>query len=206
MKKSFMAVLFAAALAAGVTAPGTIFAKPANSVNLGIGGVMQTMPHCKANLYIVEYEHMLDSKVSVLGRGSALHYHFDDGKYLEDGRPRGADIGARYYLAGDMKGFFIGGTLGYWTADWTFTHNKGRSNEYQGKGNTDSLRANLDIGARFLIGSSSVSIIPALNIGKFIESTACEYTSPASSVGISCSQQSEVDYYLFLSVMAGIAF
>jgi hypothetical protein len=105
-----------------------------------------------------------------------------------------------------MKGFFIGGTLGYWTADWTFTHNKGRSDEFLGKGNSDSIRANVDIGGRFPIGSSPVSIMPALNVGKFFSSTSCEYTAPASQVGTSCSQESEVEYYLFLAVTAGIRF
>src|SRR5574341_1108665 len=206
MKRPLMVVLFVAAVAAGVMTPGTVSAEPANSVNLGIGGVVKTMPHCRATVYIVEYEHMLGSKIAVLGRGSEVDYKFDDGEYLEKGRPRGVDVGARFYPAGGMKGFFIGGTLGYWTADWTFTHNKGRSDEFLGKGNSDSIRANVDIGGRFPIGSSSVSIMPALNVGKFFSSTSCEYTSPASQVGTSCSQESEVEYYLFLAVTAGIRF
>ena len=206
MNRPLVVVLFVAAVAAGVMTPGTVFAEPANSVNLGIGGVVQTMPHCKSTVYIVEYEHMLDSKIAILGRGSEVDYKFDDGSYLEKGRPRGLDIGARFYPAGGMKGFFIGGTLGYWTSDWTFTHAKGTSGEYLGKGNTDSIRANVDIGGRFPIASSPVSIMPALNIGKFFSSTSCEYTAPASRVGTSCSQKTEVDYYLFLSVTAGIAF
>lgn len=204
--KRLLLVLFVAAIATMVITPGTVFAEPGNSVNLGIGGVVQTMPHCNAKLYIVEYEHMLGSKLAVLGRGSEVDYKFDDGKYREQGRPRGIDVGARYYPAGGMTGFFIGGTVGYWTADWTFTDNKGRSDEFQGKGNSDSIRANVDIGGRFPIGSSSVSIMPAVNIGKFFSSTSCEYTAPASRVGTSCSQKSEVEYYIFLAVTAGIRF
>ncbi len=206
MKKTCMVVLFVAAVAAGMMTPGSVFAEPANSVNLGIGGVVQLMPHCKANVYIVEFEHMLDSKISVLARGSEVDYHGDDGKYLEDGKPRGVDVGARFYPAGGMKGFFIGGTLGYWTSDWTFIHNQGKPDEWQGKGKSDSIRAHVDIGGRFPIGSSSVSIMPAFNFGKFFPSTTCEYTSPASRVGTPCSQKSEVEYYMFLGVMAGIGF
>ena len=206
MKRPLIAALFVAAVAAGVMTPGTIFAEPANSVNLGIGGVVQTMPHCKATVYIVEYEHMLGSKIAVLGRGSEVDYKFDDGEYLEKGRPRGVDLGARFYPAGGMKGFFIGGTLGYWTADWTFTHNKGRSDEFLGKGNSDSIRANVDIGGRFPIGSSSVSIMPALNVGKFFSSTSCEYTAPASLIGTACSRDTEVQAYIFLALTVGIGF
>jgi hypothetical protein len=206
MKKPLMVVLFVAAIAARAISLGTAFAEPANSVNLGIGGVIQTMPHCKSTIYIVEYEHMLNSKIAFLGRVSQVDYKFDDGAYFEVGRPRGADIGARYYPAGGMKGFFIGGALGYWTADWTFTHNKGSSDEYLGKGNNDSIRANVDIGGRFPLGTTSVSIMPALNFGKFFSSTSCEYTAPASRVGTPCSQKTEVEYYLFLGLTAGIAF
>jgi hypothetical protein len=103
MKKPLMVVLFVAAIAAGVMSPWTACAEPANSFNLGIGGVIQTMPHCKATIYIVEYEHMLYSKTSLLGRGCQVDYKFDDGTYFEVGRPRGVDIGARYYPAVGMK-------------------------------------------------------------------------------------------------------
>ncbi len=206
MKRPLSVVLFVAAVAAGLMTPGTLFAEPANSVNLGIGGVVQTMPHCKSIVFIVEYEHLLDSKIAVLGRVSEVNYKYDSGRYLEEGKPKGIDVGARFYPAGGMKGFFIGGTVGYWMSDWTFTHYKGGSNEWQGKGDTDSIRANVDIGARFPIGSSSVSIMPALNIGRFFSSNSCEYTSPASRVGTSCSENPEVVNYLFLAVTAGMSF
>lgn len=206
MKRPFLAVLFAAAVAAGAVTPGALFAEPANSLNLGIGGVVQTMPHCRADLAIIELEHMLDPRIAILGRGSALHYKYDDSAYLEEGRPMGVDVGARYYPAGGMKGFFIGGSLGYWTADWAFTHNLGTAKEYTGKGNTESLRANVDIGARFPISSSSVSIMPAMNFGRFFSSTSCEYTAPSSRAGASCSEKTEVEYYMFLAVTAGVVF
>jgi hypothetical protein len=89
-------------------------------------------------------------------------------------------IGARYYSGGSMKGLSIGGVAGYWMTDWRFIHNRGRSNEVQGAGDSDSFRVNIDIGDRFPIGSSSFSIMPALNLGKFFSSTSCDYTAPAS--------------------------
>jgi hypothetical protein len=206
MKRIWVVILFIAVISVVIITPVIVVAEPANSINLGIGGVIQTMPHCKATVYNIEYERMLNSKIAVLGRGSQVDYKFDDGAYFEAGRPRGVDIGARYYPAGGMKGLFIGGTLGYWRADWSFTHNKGTSDEYLGKGNSDSVRAHVDIGGRFPIGSSSLSIMPALNFGKFFSSTSCEYTVPTSRVGTSCSQKTEVEYYLFLSLAAGIRF
>jgi len=206
MKRPLLFIVFVAAVAAGAMVPGTAFAEQADSVNLGIGGVVQTMPHCRALIYIAEYEHMIDPKISLLGRVSEVHYRFNDGSYMEDGRPKGVDIGARYYPGGNMEGLFISGTVGYWTTDWTFTHNAYMPNEYVGKGKNDSLRVNLDIGARLPIGSSSFSIMPALTVGKFFASSSCEYTAPEYLVGAACSQKSEVDYYMFLAVTAGIRF
>lgn len=207
MNRSCVLVLSIAMIAAGAMLPGAVFSETANSVNLGFGGVPKLMKHCDADVYIVEYEHMLsDSKFTVLGRGSEVVYRFDDGIYREEGKPRGGDVGMRYYFSGGMKGYFIGGTVGYWTSDWTFTSDKGQPTEARGTGDSDSVRANVDIGGRFPVGSSSVSIVPALNIGKFFSSTSCEYTAPASRVGTPCSQDSEVKAYVFLAVTVGIGF
>ncbi len=208
MKRPLMVVLFVVAVAAGVMTPGAVVAdEPANSVNLGVGGGFQLMPHCKGSVLFVEYERMLGSKIAVLGRGSGVHYTFDDGKYREDGRPRGIDVGVRYYTSGNgMEGFFIGGAVGYWKTDWTFTDNKGTTFESQGEGDNKSIRADIDIGGRFPIASSSVSIMPAVHFGKFFTSNSCEYTAPASRIGTPCSQTTEVDYYAFLAVLVGIKF
>ncbi len=96
--------------------------------------------------------------------------------------------------------------MGHWTSDWTFTKDEGTPNAMHGRGDTNSIRANVDIGDRLPIGSSNVSIMPALNVGRFFSSNSCEYTAPASLVGTSCSQRTEVKYYFFLAVTAGIAF
>ena len=207
MKRPLVLLLFIVSAAAGVMPPGTVFAQTSDSVNFGFGGVPGLMNHCDSNVYIFEYEHMLaDSKFTVLGRGSEVDYQFDDGIYREEGKPRGVEVGARYYFDGGMTGFFIGGTVGYWTADWTVTSDKGTVNEAQGKGDADSIRANVDMGGRFPLGSSAVSIVPALNIGKYFSSTSCEYTVPALLIGTACSQDTKVQAYIFLSVMVGIGF
>lgn len=207
MKRPVVLVLFIVFAVAGVMQPGTVRAQTSDSVNLGFGGLPRLMKHCDADVYIIEYEHMISgSQFTVLGRGSEVDYTFDDGIYREEGKPKGVEAGVRYYFTGGMKGFFIGGTVGYWTADWTFTSDKGTVNEALGKGDTDSVRANLDMGGRFPIGSSSVAIVPALNIGKFFSSTSCEYTAPALLIGTACSQDTKVDAYVFLTVMVGIGF
>jgi hypothetical protein len=206
MKRPLVLVLFVVVVAAGVMSPGTVFAESENSVNIGVGAASHILPHCTATIFLVEYERMLGSKIAVLGRGSGVHYKFDDGTYVEEGRPKGIDVGVRYYPSGGMKGFFIGGALGYWVADWTFTADKGMTFESQGKADNKSIRADVDIGGRFPIGSSTVSILPVVHIGKFFTSTSCEYTAPASRVGTPCSRDSEVDYYAFLAVLVGVGF
>ncbi len=205
MKRAFMAVLFAATLASSPFGTRAAAAEtPENSVNLGVG-MSNFLPHCKATIYMLEFEHLFTPKVSGLVRASQVHYTFDDSEHVEDGRPRGVDLGARYYPAGGMKGFYAGGSVGYWRAEWTFTHFKGTSAEFDGTGISKSLRANLDIGWRFLIGSS-VSITPSVNGGRYFSHKTCEYTAPASRVGTACTEESEVQNYAFIGVTAGFGF
>ncbi len=206
MKRPLVLFLFVVALAAGMISPGTVFAEPGNSVNLGVGAASHILPHCKATVAFVEYEHMLGPKLAVVGRGSGVDYKFDDGNYVEKGRLRGGDIGLRYYPSGGMKGLFFGGALGYWKSNWTFTDDKDKTYESQGKGDFKAIRADLDLGWRFPIGSSSVSILPEAHFGKFFKSASCEYTAPASLVGTECSKDTEISYYAFLALSVGIAF
>lgn len=203
--KKITILLFVGAVAVSMATAGPAFGESAQSINLGIG-TSNILPDCKATIYLVEYERMGGSKISILGRISQVDYKFDDGEHVEDGKPRGGDIGARHYSSGRMQGFFFGGSLGYWEADWTFTRNKGLPDQYQGEGRSNSLRANLEIGGRYPIGSSSVSIMPAFSFGRFFSSTSCEYTAPAARSGAPCNEESEVEDYAFLAVIAGIAF
>lgn len=207
MKRAYLLVLFIVAATAEVVSPEPLFAEPVNSINIGLGGVVQTMPHCRANVYLVEYERMLpDLKISVLGRGSGVDYRFDNHTYLEEGKTRGGDLGFRYYPSGEMRGFYVGGSLGYWKAHWTFSDSRGTPAQFEGKGDTTSLKANLDIGGRFPLGSSKVSIIPGLHFGRFFPSTTCENTG-GSKVGTPCTETTEVGgYYFYLFLMAGIGF
>lgn len=209
MKRSAMLALFMVVVAAaGVVSPGTVFGEPANSVNLSLGGVLRIIPHCDATVYSGEYERTLGPTISVLGRGSGVVYTFDDGTYREHGNPKGIDMGMRYYPAGGgMKGLYFGGALGYWKWDWTFTENKGRTSEKQGRGDSTAVRADVELGARFPIGSSSVAVMPALHIGKFFTSDSCEYDMPPNRAYSSCNRATEIrGGYVFLAVSVGVGF
>ncbi len=204
--KMSLAQYFIPVIIAGTIAQSAAAAEPANSVNLGFGGIVRTMPHCDANVYMVEYERLYTPTITLLGRGNKVDYKFDDGNYREDGILRGLDFGARYYPSGGMQGFFTGGSLGYWHSDWSFMHAQGRPNQYQGAARSKALRLNLDLGYRIPIEGTRVSIMPEINIGKFFSSRTCEFTSPAAMLGTPCAQKSEVNVYFFLGIAAGFAF
>ncbi len=203
MKWSFAQFLMLIVIAAAQCAWG---AEPESSVNAGVGGFIRTMPHCDAKVYILEYELAYTPKSTLLARGAGINYHFDDGRYVENGQLRGVDFGARYYTSGAMKGFYVGGTFGYWGQDWHFIQNVAQPNGWAGKATSDALRLNIDIGDRILIPGTRVSIMPQVNVGKFFSYHSCNYIAPAADVGTTCYQKSEVNYYWFLGLTAGFAF
>lgn len=203
MKESIPPLLFFAI--ATTATQGVSANEAANSINFGLGG-LNPMPHCEAKIYTIEYERRFKPSLAILGRGSVVDYTSDDEDYLEDGRLQGVDIGVRYYRAGWIQGFYTGGSLGYWKGDWTFTQNRNNPNPWEGESDSTSLRVNIDLGYRFPIQDTNISIMPEVNLGKFFSSSSCNYTAPASRVGTSCDQTSEVNYYIFAGVTVGVAF
>ncbi len=189
----------------GTVTSGASGAELADSINLGLGG-LNPMAHCNATVYLIEYEHPLTPTTSILGRGSGVNYRYNNGNYREDGRLQGLDVGARYYLDGGMQGFFVGGSLGYWKGDWTFTQYQNSPSQWQGKANSNSVRLNIELGDRIPIQGTNISIMPEANLGKFFSSRSCEVTAPSAQAGTACSQKSEVNAYLFLGVTVGLAF
>lgn len=184
--------------------PETGFTGPQNSINLGAGGMVG--PNTTASAFFIEYERLLGSRIAVFGRGGSVSYTYDDGTYVEDGDPKGFDIGVRAYPMGrgGMKGFYVGGALGYWKTDWTFTDDKGYTYEKRGKGDSSSVRADIEVGGRFNLGTETVSIMPAFHIGHFFSSSnSCTYTYGASGT---CNKDSEVGLYGFFALSVGIAF
>ncbi len=171
MKRSAAQFLIPVVLLANISSAAR--AEPANSVNLGLGGIIHTMPHCYAKVYTAEYEHLVTPTIALLGRASEVHYRFDNGQYFETGKPRGLDLGARYYPAGNMQGFYVGGTLGYWKADWSFIQYQNKPYQFNGQAQSNSARLNFDIGDRIRIGGTNFSIMPEVNFGKFFSTSSC---------------------------------
>ena len=180
-------------------------ASSAEFINLGFGG-LNPMAYCSAQVLMLEYEHPLTPTTAFLARGSGVSYRYDNGRHLEDGRLRGMDVGARYYPAGSMQGWFVGGTIGYWNQDQTFTQYESTPGQWQGKASHTSPRLNIDIGDRIPIEGSKFSIMPEVNIGKFFMSSSCEVTAPNSMIGTPCNQKPEVNYYIFVGLLVGLEF
>src|SRR5512135_2480000 len=183
---------FLALVVAGLSVPWASAAETANSINPGLGG-LNPMPHCNATIYVIEYEHSLTPTTAILARGSGVDYKFNNGNYLEDGTLRGLDIGARYYRAGAMQGFYTGASVGRWKGDWTFIQNQSSPAQWEGKARSNSVRLNFEFGDRIPVDSSKISIMPEVDLGKFFATRSCEATAPASQIGQPCDQKSEVN-------------
>jgi len=185
--------------------PGPVSAAQDNAIN--IGGLGLVGPDLSASAFIVEYERHLGSGMSVFGRVGVLDYSFDDGWYKEDGDGPGFDIGIRKYMGSNrMEGFYLGGTVGIWTTSWTYTDTDYStfSQYYSGKGDTTSLKVDLEVGGRFPLGSSPVSLMPSFHLGNFFSiDNTCTSTVVA---GADCGNESEVGFYGLLGLSVGIAF
>ena len=184
MMKKLSAAVFVMIVTAIMVFPTTGFADAKNSINLGAGGMVG--PDTSAAAFFGEYERLLGSRVAIFGRVGSVSYTYDDGYYIEDGDPKGFDIGVRAYPmgSGGMKGFYVGGAIGFWKTEWTFTDDKGYSYETRGKGNSSAIRADIEVGGRFNLGTETVSLIPAFHIGHFFgTSESCSYTYPSARVG-----------------------
>jgi hypothetical protein len=185
--------------------PGPVRAAQDNSINIGGLGVVG--PDLSASAFFVEYERHMGSGMAVFGRVGVLDYSFDDGWYKEDGDGPGFDVGIRKYMGSNsMKGFYLGGTLGIWKTSWTFTDkNYGPGSiYYSGKGDTTSLKVDLELGSRFPLGSSPVALMPSFHVGHyFTMDSTCTSTSVP---GADCGNEGEVGFYGVLGLSVGIAF
>ncbi len=190
---------------AGTPAPGVSASEPANSVNFGLAGI-NPMPDCDTTIYTIEYEHRLTPTMAIVGRGSTVDYTDDDPDFLEDGSLHGVDLGVRYYRTGQHQGFYSGGSLGYWEGDWSFIRQRNTTNPTEGNADSHAIRVNIDLGYRYPIADTNVSVMPEVNVGKFFLSSSCDYTAPASFIGSPCDQTSVVNYYIFAGVRLSIAF
>ncbi len=187
---------------AGAAAPAL-----AQDQSINFGGMGLFGPDVSASVFYAEYERMLNDNHSMFIRLGSLDYDYDDGWYEEEGDGPGVDFGIRRYASGDgMKGFFIGGTVGIWTTDWSYIDRDyaPASQYYSGEGSSTALKIDFEIGGRIPMGSGNVSFIPSFHIGSFIGiDDECNSTSVP---GADCGNESEVGFYGLLGLALGVAF
>lgn len=206
MKRKISEVLLIIVVVAGLMVPGTCFAQAKNSINLGGAGLAGV--NISASVFFLEYERLLVSKLAILGRAGAADYTYDDGTYVEKGKPQGIDVGVRVYPLEDnrMKGFFFGGSAGYWKTDTTWTDDKGKTYETRGETNSKAIRTEAEVGYRFNLGTETISLMPAAHIGHYLSTDeSCKYTS-ANRANQSCDKHSQLGFIAFFSLSLGVAF
>lgn len=204
MKSRMLARAVSVALLLGMFAlPAVATAEPANSINLMGAGLVG--PDLSASVFGLEYERLLNDSLSIMGRFANLDYKYDDDVYEEDGDGSGFDVGVRFYPGGNgMRGFFLGGNVGFWSTDWTWIDDKDTGSPSQGDGTTDSFKVEFEVGGRFPLGSETVSLMPAAHIGSFVgQDSECRQTQPTAGT---CTEESEVGFYVLRGLSLGIAF
>lgn len=174
-----------------------------NSVNAGFAalpGLFDT----EAAVFYVEYERKMSDLLTIVGRVGALDYDFDDGMYKESGDGPGLDAGVRFYpLAGAMKDLYIGGALGLWWTEWTYTDLTWIGTQWvYGRGESTALKAEFEVGYRFLIPNTPVAVSPTFRTGTFISLD----DSCSNAAGWPCANESEIGVFAVFGVSAGFQF
>ncbi len=174
-----------------------------NSVNAGFAalpGLFDT----EAKVFFVEYERKMSDLLTIVGRFGALDYDFDDGMYKESGDGFGLDAGVRFYpMSGAMKDLFIGGSLGLWWTEWDYTDLTWIGSQYfMGSGESTALKAEFEVGYRFMIPNTPVAVTPSFRTGTYLSlDDSCTTTT-----GWPCSSESEIGVFAVFGVSAGFQF
>ena len=202
--KSIAAIAIALCLSIGVfAAPAVAKGGQENSVNAGFAalpGFFDT----EATVFFVEYERVLNNKLTIFGRFGNLDYEYDDGWYHEEGDGPGFDIGLRTYLTDKaLSALYLGGSVGLWTTDWTYVDSSWAGTQwFAGKGDSTALKVEFEVGYRFQIPNAPVGIIPTFRTGSYISID----DSCTTLLGLPCTKESEIGVYGVLGVSVGFAF
>jgi len=115
----------------------------------------------------VGYERMIADSVAIGGRFITIDYTYeDDDDYTEDGSGTGAEVTLKYFIRRQgFSGFYIGGSVGYWTVDWDWTYPYDFPTS--GSGKSEGVNVMATVGWRIGFGSSNVFIDPHFILGNY---------------------------------------
>lgn len=183
------------------------FAGSASAAEQSVNGGFAMLPglfDTEATVFFVEYERVMGDKLTIFGRVGALDYEFNDGWYAEEGDGPGFDVGLRYYLTDKvLSALYIGGSLGLWTTDWTYADSSWAGTQwFMGKGDSTAVKIEFEVGYRFQIPNTPVSVIPTFRTGTYLSiDDSCTTLN-----GWPCANESEIGIYGVAGVSAGFAF
>lgn len=150
------------------------------------------------NILMVDYERIINDRISVGGRVARVDYEIEDGSYTEKGDGNGAEATFRWYTRGDgFNGFFLGAGLGYWETDWTWTDPY--DTPTSGDGTSESVDVNFTVGWKIGFGSAPVYFEPSIIVGQYIDVTTD--ASYQGDVG-----NTELGFYAGVGLAIGFAF
>ena len=150
------------------------------------------------SLFLVDYERMIADQFAVGGRVGFIDYEVEDGSYTENGDGNGLEATFRWYPKADgFNGFFIGGALGFWNTDWSWTDPN--DSPTRGSGSSFAFNINFNLGWKFGFGSSPVYIEPSLIAGNFFSIDTTDDTGTEE-------YESDLGIYAALALAIGFTF
>ena len=163
-------------------------ARNAVSVGAGLHPLGSAVP-------VVQYEYLLNDRLSIGGKYIGLEYTYDDDSYHETGDGQGAEVLVTYHFRGQgHQGPYFAAGLGYFDVDWDWK-DPGTGGPQSGRGSTKGAEVSASFGWKFPLGRSFY-IDPSITAGNF-------FGSGKDSTG---SRESELGAYGAVMVKVGMTF
>jgi hypothetical protein len=182
----------AAALAAALClAGGPAAAQTARSA-IGLGAGAHPLGSAAP---VLQFEVLLNDRVSVGARAVGLEYTYEDESYTETGSGRGAEALVAYHFQGQgHAGPYIAGGLGYFSVEWDWADPRA-SGVRSGFGRTRGGAVSATLGWKFPFGRSFY-VDPSITLGHFF----------GTAKDNSGTRESELSSYGALVVKLGMRF
>jgi hypothetical protein len=114
----------------------------------------------------ISYERMIADSIAIGGRFLTIDYTYEEEDYEEDGSGTGAEVTFRYFVRREgFSGFYIGGSVGYWSVEWDWTDPY--DSPTSGNGKSEGVNVMATVGWRIGFGSSNVFIDPHFILGNY---------------------------------------
>jgi len=149
-------------------------------------------------MLLFDYERMINDTFAVGGRVATVEYTWEEDPYEEDGSGSGIEATFRWYTKRQgFNGFYLGGSVGFWSIDWDWTDPT--DSPTSGSGTSDVLNLMVNVGWKIGFGSSNWYVDPNIAIGNFFSLTTDSTYEPEEGEG-------GIGFYAGAGVAIGVAF